>query len=76
MIHPVKVAMRKMKLTDTVKVVNGERVFHKNDDVVIYDTSSPFTDLSVPIDLRKGLPRLREAWIKERRDAELLPAPL
>jgi phosphomethylpyrimidine synthase len=72
-IHPIKVAMRKVKLTDTVKVVNGERVFHKNDDVVIYDTSGPFTDLSVPIDLRKGLPRLREAWIKERGDAELLP---
>jgi len=71
-IHPIKVAMRKVKLTDTVKVVNGERVFHKNDDVVIYDTSGPFTDLSVPIDLRKGLPRLREAWIKERGDAELL----
>ncbi|WP_321437007.1 phosphomethylpyrimidine synthase ThiC [uncultured Bacteroides sp.] len=71
-IHPIKVAMRKVKLTDTVKVVNGERVFHKNDDVVIYDTSGPFTDLSVPIDLRKGLPRLREAWIKERDDAELL----
>lgn len=71
-IHPIKVAMRKVKLTDTVKVVNGERVFYKNDDVVIYDTSGPFTDLSVPIDLRKGLPRLREAWIKERGDAELL----
>ncbi|WP_321426650.1 phosphomethylpyrimidine synthase ThiC [uncultured Bacteroides sp.] len=71
-IHPIKVAMRKVKLTDTVKVVNGERVFYKNDDVVIYDTSGPFTDLSVPIDLRKGLPRLRESWIKERGDAELL----
>lgn len=71
-IHPIKVAMRKVKLTDTVKVVHGERVFHKNDDVVIYDTSGPFTDLSVPIDLRKGLPRLRESWIKERGDAELL----
>ena len=64
--------MRKVKLTDTVKVVNGERVFHKNDDVVIYDTSGPFTDLSVPIDLRKGLPRLRESWINERGDAEQL----
>lgn len=71
-IHPIKVAMRKVKLTDTVKVVNGERVFHKNNDVVIYDTSGPFTDLSVPIDLRKGLPRLRESWINERGDAELL----
>ena len=64
--------MRKVKLTDTVKMVNGERVFHKNDDVVIYDTSGPFTDLSVQIDLQKGLPRLRESWIKERGDVEQL----
>ncbi|WP_321517140.1 phosphomethylpyrimidine synthase ThiC [uncultured Bacteroides sp.] len=71
-IHPIKVAMRKVKLTDTVKIVNGERVFHKNDDVVIYDTSGPFTDPSVHIDLQKGLPRLRESWIKERGDVEQL----
>ena len=71
-IHPIKVAMRKVKLTDTVKIVNGERVFHKNDDVVIYDTSGPFTDPSVQIDLRKGLPRLRESWIKERGEVEQL----
>jgi phosphomethylpyrimidine synthase len=71
-IHPIKVAMRKVKLTDTVKIVNGERVFHKNDDVVIYDTSGPFTDPSVHIDLQKGLPRLRESWVKERGDVEQL----
>lgn len=71
-IHPIKVAMRKVKLTDTVKIVNGERIFHKNDDVVIYDTSGPFTDPSVHIDLQKGLPRLRESWLKERGDLEQL----
>nr|WP_320038467.1 phosphomethylpyrimidine synthase ThiC [uncultured Bacteroides sp.] len=71
-IHSIKVAMRKVKLTDTVKIVNGERVFHKNDDVVIYDTSGPFTDPSVQIDLLKGLPRLRESWIKDRGDVEQL----
>jgi len=71
-IHPIKVAMRKVKLTDTVKIVNGERVFHKNDNVVIYDTSGPFTDPSVHIDLQKGLPRLRESWVKERGDVEQL----
>lgn len=71
-LHPIKVAMRKIRLTDTVDMVNGERIIRKNDDVVVYDTSGPFTDPAIQIDLKKGLPRLREPWIKERGDAEQL----
>jgi len=68
-LFPIKVAMRKVKLTDTVEIENGERVHYKNEDVVIYDTSGPFTDPNIEIDLRKGLPRLREQWILDRGDA-------
>jgi phosphomethylpyrimidine synthase len=38
--------------------------------VRVYDTSGPYTDPDAKIDIRKGLPRLREAWIKARGDVE------
>jgi phosphomethylpyrimidine synthase len=40
----------------------------------VYDTSGPFTDPNIDIDLRTGIPRIREAWISERNDTEQLPA--
>ncbi|MCB0344833.1 MAG: phosphomethylpyrimidine synthase ThiC [Bdellovibrionales bacterium] len=42
--------------------------------VYVYDTSGPYTDPKVEIDVYKGLPRLRETWIDERGDVEILPA--
>lgn len=36
----------------------------------VYDTSGPYTDPSLQIDIHKGLPRLREEWIKAREDVE------
>jgi AraC-like DNA-binding protein len=38
--------------------------------VVLYDTSGPYTDPDYTADVRRGLPRLREAWIRERRDVD------
>src|ERR1700740_1305498 len=32
----------------------------------VYDTSGPYTDPSVQIDLKKGLPKLRAPWIAAR----------
>ena len=37
---------------------------------VLYDTSGPYTDPSVAIDLRRGLPPLRAPWIEARADSE------
>ena len=38
-----------------------------NDEVVsLYDTSGPYTDPDAPIDVRQGLPTVREGWIAER----------
>jgi phosphomethylpyrimidine synthase len=68
----VKVGMRKVKQMPTVEIVDGERVFHENPDVYIYDTSGAFGDAEANIDLKKGLPRLREEWIKARGDVEQL----
>ncbi|MGL5920782.1 MAG: phosphomethylpyrimidine synthase ThiC, partial [Bacteroidales bacterium] len=62
-IHPIQVAMRQINLTDSVKVVDGKKVHTKNEPVVVYDTSGPYTDPEAMIDLNLGLPRLRESWI-------------
>lgn len=69
----MKVAMRKVKLMPTVDIVNGEKVMTPNNDVLVYDTSGPFSDPSIEIDLQKGLPRLRQEWILKRGDVEQLP---
>ncbi len=71
-LHPVKVAMRKITLTDTrIQGRKGDAV--PNEPVVVYDTSGPYTDPSVDIDVTRGLPRLRESWITGREDVEQLP---
>ncbi|WP_367755460.1 phosphomethylpyrimidine synthase ThiC [Flavobacterium sp. WC2430] len=68
-IHPIKVAMREIALADT-KMSNGR--IEKNPPVTVYDTSGPFTDPNIDIDIRKGLPRIREQWILDRNDVEEL----
>ncbi|GLR64504.1 phosphomethylpyrimidine synthase ThiC [Marinospirillum insulare] len=43
-----------------------------NPDILVYDTSGPYTDPKASIDIRKGLQPLRAQWIEERQDTELL----
>ena len=69
----IKVGMQKVNLTPTVNIVNGEKVTTPNDPVLIYDTSGPFSDPNITIDLKKGLARMREPWILERGNVEQLP---
>lgn len=69
----IKVGMQKVNLTPTVNIINGEKEITPNDPVYIYDTSGPFSDPNIEIDLKKGLPRMRESWITERGDVERLP---
>ncbi|RBL94217.1 phosphomethylpyrimidine synthase ThiC [Chitinophaga flava] len=70
-IHPVKVAMRKITLTDTrSNGRNGDAI--PNEPVIVYDTSGPYTDPTIDIDVTRGLPRLRESWISNRGDVEQL----
>jgi phosphomethylpyrimidine synthase len=38
--------------------------------LLVYDSSGPFTDTSVKIDIERGLPRMREGWITARGDVE------
>ena len=71
-LHPIKVAMRKIALTPTVKIINGEKVTTENAPVTVYDTSGVFTDPNVKVDIKRGIPRVREEWISRRDDLEQL----
>ena len=71
-LHPIKVAMRKIALTPTVKIINGEKVTTENAPVTVYDTSGVFTDPNVKVDINRGIPRVREEWISRRDDLEQL----
>ncbi|MCD8265613.1 MAG: phosphomethylpyrimidine synthase ThiC, partial [Prevotellaceae bacterium] len=64
----LRVGMQKVNLTPTVtRDAQGRTVRQENAPVLIYDTSGPFSDPSIKVDLKKGLPRLREPWIEARR---------
>lgn len=69
----IRVAMRKVNLTLTVtKDKNGEKHFFENAPVYVYDTSGAYSDPKVEINLKRGLPRLREPWILKRGGVEKL----
>ncbi|BEV04906.1 phosphomethylpyrimidine synthase ThiC [Chryseobacterium gambrini] len=68
-IHPIHIAMREIQLSPT-KLSNGK--MDENPPVTIYDTSGPYTDENFEINIEKGLPRIREQWILDRNDVEIL----
>ncbi|SMF93576.1 phosphomethylpyrimidine synthase [Methylomagnum ishizawai] len=67
----VRVPMRKIVQSDTPTGFGAEQ----NPPLHVYDTSGPYTDPEVQIDLRQGLPALRAGWIAERGDTEALSGP-
>src|SRR5499427_1004336 len=59
--HPdVRVPLREIALSKE----SGEAPFH------VYDPSGPYTDANATIDVEKGLPRIRESWVRERGGCE------
>ncbi|WEK31494.1 MAG: phosphomethylpyrimidine synthase ThiC [Candidatus Pseudomonas phytovorans] len=64
----IRVPMREISLDDTPTDFGGET----NAPVLVYDTSGPYTDPNVIIDVRKGLADVRSAWIDDRGDTERL----
>ncbi|MCF2827500.1 MULTISPECIES: phosphomethylpyrimidine synthase ThiC [unclassified Pseudoalteromonas] len=69
----VRVGMREITLSDSfVGGTEENPVFESNDPIRVYDTSGPYTDPEVPVDVRVGLPKFREQWIVERDDTEML----
>jgi len=71
-LHAIQVAMREIQVGDTVDQFKDKVT--ANPPVTVYDTSGPYTDPEVDIDVRKGLPRIRQSWIGERGDTEELAA--
>ena len=67
----VQVPMRQISLSDTPAHFGAE----KNLPIFVYDTSGPYTDPNVDINLHKGLDSVRRQWIEERADTELLKGP-
>lgn len=53
-IHDIRVGMREIQLTEP------------NAPITVYDTSGAYSDPNIKIDIRKGLPRIREAWNVEK----------
>ncbi len=69
----IQVPMREIKLTPTpVMGKDGQAALEPNAPIRVYDTSGIYTDPNANIDIRKGLPGVRDAWIIERNDTELL----
>ena len=69
----IRVGMRAVEQVPSVRIDNnGEKHYTPNPDIYIYDTSGAFSDPEIDVDLRKGLPRLREEWILGRGDVEQL----
>ncbi|MDD2988445.1 MAG: phosphomethylpyrimidine synthase ThiC [Zoogloea sp.] len=65
----IRVPMREVSQADTPTGFGGE----KNPPIFVYDCSGPYTDPTARIDIRSGLPALRQRWIEERGDTEVLP---
>src|SRR4051812_17340458 len=67
----LRVPMREITQSDTPAALGAER----NPAIYVYDTSGPYTDPQVQIDIRSGLAPLRARWIEERGDTEELASP-
>jgi len=64
----LRVPMREIHQSDTPVLFGAE----KNPALTVYDTSGAYTDPTVQVDLARGLPDVRAAWIAERNDSEEL----
>ena len=67
----ISVPMREISCSST-RTKDG---LDENTPITVYDTSGPYTDPNVTIDIRKGLKPLRKRWIEERKDTVQLNTP-
>ena len=70
-VGPLRVPMREVSQADTPSMFGGE----KNPPIYVYDCSGPYTDPAAKIDIRSGLPALRDPWILGRADVQILSGP-
>ena len=67
----IQVPMREITQSDTPASMGAE----KNPPIFVYDTSGPYTDPAVKIDIRSGLAPLRQKWVEARGDTVALDGP-
>lgn len=68
----IRVPFREIAQTDTLTINKDATQAVPNPPIRVYDTSGPFTDADYQVNVRQGLPRVREQWILERHNTELL----
>jgi len=66
----IRVPMREVQQSPTKE--RSSDTATQNPAITIYDTSGPYTDPDIGIDVRKGLSTLREPWIRARADVDAL----
>jgi phosphomethylpyrimidine synthase len=66
----VRVAMREIMQSDTIDADDART---ENEPISVYDTSGPFTDPDYTVDIKQGIPKIRESWIRDNQDIEQLP---
>ena len=67
----IRVPLREIKLSPT-PIRGSLDIQEENPSISVYDTSGPYTDPQVTIDIKKGLLPIRHSWLKRRGDAEEL----
>ncbi|WP_312415907.1 phosphomethylpyrimidine synthase ThiC [Pseudescherichia sp.] len=63
----IRVPMREIQLSPTL--IGGSKAepqFEENEAIPVYDTSGPYGDPDVAIDVEKGIAKIRSAWIAAR----------
>ncbi|HCZ5131352.1 TPA: phosphomethylpyrimidine synthase ThiC [Salmonella enterica] len=71
--HDIRVPMREIQLSPTL--IGGSKdnpQFEENEAVPVYDTSGPYGDPEVAINVQQDLAKLRQPWIDARNDSEEL----
>jgi len=66
----IKVGMRRVSLMPTVTVHEGRKITTANAPVLVYDTSGPYSDPNIRINLANGLPKLRQDWMPGRKGTQ------
>ncbi|ECG1136520.1 phosphomethylpyrimidine synthase ThiC [Salmonella enterica subsp. enterica] len=71
--HDIRVPMREIQLSPTL--ISGTKdhpQYEENEAIPVYDTSGPYGDPDVTINVQQGLAKLRQPWIEARADVETL----
>lgn len=68
-INKIKVGMRRIMQSSSVSVDSqGVKSRKDNNPVIVYDTSGPYSDPEIQLNISKGIPRIREEWSTRRKD--------